>query len=67
MLNILDGLTNDDFLPALKECRRPELRLQSTLEHYIKDLQREENPDQIDICHRMIQKVFSDQDINQER
>lgn len=67
MLNILDGLTNDDFLPALKECRRPELNLHSTLEQYIRDLKQEENPEQIDVCYRVLKKVFSDQDTNQER
>lgn len=67
LLNILDGLTDDDILPALEECRRPELCLQSTLESYIKDLKREENPDQIDVCYRLLKKLFSDQNTNQER
>ncbi|XP_076754212.1 hsp70-binding protein 1 [Xylocopa sonorina] len=68
LLNILDGLTNDDILPALEECRRPELCLHSTLENYIKDLKREENPDQIDVCYNLLKKVFSDQNTtNQER
>ncbi|KAF3428909.1 hypothetical protein E2986_03637 [Frieseomelitta varia] len=67
LLNILDGLTNDDFAPALKECRRSELGLRSTLERYIKDLKQEENFDQIDVCYRVLKKVFSDQDTNQER
>ncbi|XP_012170117.1 hsp70-binding protein 1 isoform X1 [Bombus terrestris] len=67
LLNILDGLTNDDFLPALKECQRPELDLQSTLEQYIRDLKQEENPEQIDVCYRVLKKVFSEQDTNQER
>ncbi|XP_076618671.1 hsp70-binding protein 1 [Colletes latitarsis] len=67
LLNILDGLTNDDFHPALKECRRPELYLQSTLDHCIKDLQQEKNSDQIDTCYRVLRKVFPEQDTNQER
>ncbi|XP_043249447.1 hsp70-binding protein 1 [Colletes gigas] len=67
LLNILDGLTNDDFHPALKECRRPELYLQSTLDHCIEDLQQEENSDQIDTCYRVLRKVFPEQDTNQER
>ncbi|CAL7952557.1 unnamed protein product [Xylocopa violacea] len=67
LLNILDGLTDDDMLPALEECQRPELRLQSTLENYIKDLKQEENPDQIDVCYRLLKKVFSDENTNQER
>ncbi|KOC68800.1 Hsp70-binding protein 1 [Habropoda laboriosa] len=67
LLNILDGLTNDDFYAALKECRRPELSLQSTLERCISDLKQEENPDQIDVCYRVLKKVFSDHDTNQER
>ncbi|KAK1127650.1 hypothetical protein K0M31_003148 [Melipona bicolor] len=67
LLNILDGLTNDDFVPALKECRRSELGLESTLERYIEDLKQEENFDQIGVCYRVLKKVFPDQDTNQER
>ncbi|XP_029051028.1 hsp70-binding protein 1 [Osmia bicornis bicornis] len=67
LINILHGLTNEDFLPALKECRRPELCLRSTLENCIKDLKQEENMDQVDVCSRLLEKVFSDQDTNQER
>ncbi|XP_054002299.1 hsp70-binding protein 1 isoform X1 [Hylaeus anthracinus] len=67
LLNILDGLTNNDFLPALKECRRPELYLKSTLERCIKDLKEEENSDQVDVCCRLLNKVFSEQDANEER
>ncbi|XP_076278293.1 hsp70-binding protein 1 [Lasioglossum baleicum] len=67
LLNILDALTNNNFLPALNECRRPELRLQSTLERYIKDLQQEENVDQLDICYRLLNKVFPESDTSQER
>lgn len=67
LINILDGLTNNDFLPALKECRRPELCLRSILEHCIKHLKQEENLDQVDVCCRLLEKIFSDQDMNQER
>ncbi|CAK9832028.1 Hsp70-binding protein 1 [Anthophora retusa] len=65
LLNILDGLTDNDA--ALKECRRPELSLQSTLQRCISDLKQEENPDQIDVCYRVLKKVFTDHDTNQER
>ncbi|CAK9815132.1 Hsp70-binding protein 1 [Anthophora quadrimaculata] len=65
LLNILDGLTDSDA--ALKEFRRPELSLQSTLQRCISDLKQEENPDQIDVCYRVLKKVFTDHDINQER
>ncbi|XP_076162338.1 hsp70-binding protein 1 [Ptiloglossa arizonensis] len=67
LLNILDGLTSNDFTPALKECRRPELNLQSTLEHCLKDLKQEENSDQVDTCCRLLSKVFPGQDTNEER
>ncbi|KZC08673.1 PREDICTED: hsp70-binding protein 1 [Dufourea novaeangliae] len=67
LLNILDGLTNSDFHPALNECRRSELCLQSTLERCIPDLEQEENPDQIDICYRLLKRVFPEQDTSQER
>ncbi|CAK9796851.1 Hsp70-binding protein 1 [Anthophora plagiata] len=65
LLNILDGLTDNDA--ALKECRRPELSLQSTLQRCISDLKQEENPEQIDVCYRVLKKAFTDHDTNQER
>ncbi|XP_017890008.1 hsp70-binding protein 1 [Ceratina calcarata] len=67
LLSILDALTTDDIPLALQECRRPELNFQSTLERYVKELKQEENPDQIVACNRILKKVFSDQDANQER
>lgn len=67
LLNILNGLTNDEFLPALKECRRQELCLRSSLERCIVELTQEENSDQVDVCRRILIKAFSDQDTNQER
>ena len=67
LLNILNGLTNNHFPPALKECQRPELCLQSTLERCIKELKQEESLDQIDVCCLVLSKVFSEQDINQNR
>lgn len=67
LLSIVDALTSDDIPVALQECRRPELCFQSTLERYVKELKQEENPDQIDACNRILKKVFSDQDVNQER
>ncbi|XP_078036893.1 hsp70-binding protein 1 [Augochlora pura] len=67
LLNILDGLTNNNFLPALKECKRPELCLQTTLDRCIKELQQDENLDQLDVCYRILKKVFSEDDAGQER
>lgn len=67
LLNILSGLTNNDFQPALKECRRPELCLKATLERCIQDLQEEDSPDQVDLCRRLLTNIFSDRDANQER
>lgn len=67
LLNILDGLTKNDFLPALNECRRSELCLQSTLKCSIKDLEQEENLDQVEVCYRILNKVFPEHDTSQER
>ncbi|XP_033326531.1 hsp70-binding protein 1 [Megalopta genalis] len=67
LLNILDGLTNNNFLPALNECKRPELCLQTTLGRCIKELQQEESLDQLDVCYRILKKVFPEDDAGQER
>lgn len=67
LLNILSGLTNDDFQPALRECQRPELCLRATLECCIQDLQKEDNPDQVEVCRRLLDTIFTDRDTNSER
>lgn len=67
LLNILDGLTNENFQNGLAECRRPELCLQLTLERYMKELEKEDCPDQVDICRRILQKAFPEPDNHQER
>ncbi|KAF7412340.1 hypothetical protein HZH66_001236 [Vespula vulgaris] len=66
LLSILTGLTNNTFLPALRECRRPELCLKTTLEQCLKELT-PENKEEIDMCHQLLDKIFSDNDIVEER
>lgn len=59
-------MVNDNFLPALKECRRPQLCLRATLEQLLTELS-EENQDEIDMCSELLDKVFFEPDTNQER
>lgn len=66
MLRVLSGMVNDNFLPALKECRRPQLCLRSTLEQLLTELKSEENQDEIDMCSELLDKVFFEPD-TQER
>lgn len=66
LLSILTGLTNDNLLAALQECRRPELCLKPTLEQCLKDLSPEDK-NEIDMCHQLLNKIFSDNDTVEER
>ncbi|KAK2587006.1 hypothetical protein KPH14_010973 [Odynerus spinipes] len=66
LLSILTGLTNNNFLPALRECRRSELCLKSTLEQLLKELTPEDR-DEMDMCHQLSDKIFSDNEIIEER
>lgn len=61
LLSVLGGLTNNGYLPALKECRRPELCLKPTLERHLKDAKAEDSLDREDICKDLLDKIFSDQ------
>ncbi|XP_033223496.1 hsp70-binding protein 1 [Belonocnema kinseyi] len=61
LLSVLGGLTNNGFLPALKECRRPELCLKPTLERHLKDAKAEDSLEREDICKDLLDKIFSDQ------
>lgn len=67
LLRALSGMINDNFLPALKECRRPQLCLRSTLEQLLTELNPVDYQDEIDICTEILDKVFSEPDTNQER
>lgn len=67
LLRVLNGMVNDNFLPALKECRRPQLCLRSTLEQLLTELKPVENQDEIDMCSELLDKVFFEPDTNQER
>lgn len=67
LLRVLNGMVNDNFLPALKECRRPQLCLKITLEQLLTELKPVENQDEIDMCSELLDKVFFEPDTNQER
>ncbi|XP_012064565.1 PREDICTED: hsp70-binding protein 1 [Atta cephalotes] len=67
LLRVLSGMVNDNFLPALKECRRSQLCLRSTLEQLLTELKPVENQDEIDMCSELLDKVFSESDTLQER
>lgn len=67
LLGVLNGLTNNNFLPALVECRRPELCLRQTLERHLRESREEGSTDREDICKELLDKLFLDQDIDQER
>ncbi|XP_012525261.1 hsp70-binding protein 1 [Monomorium pharaonis] len=67
LLRVLSSMVNDNFLPALKECRRSQLCLRATLEQLLTELKPVENQDEIDMCSELLDKVFSEPDTNQER
>lgn len=66
-MRVLSGMVNDNFLPALKECRRSQLCLRSILEQLLTELKPVENQDEIDMCSELLDKVFSESDTPQER
>lgn len=67
MLGILQGLTNENYLPALRECRRPELCLKLTLERHFRETKAEESVDEAETCRCLLDRLFSDRDMGQER
>ncbi|XP_043282161.1 hsp70-binding protein 1 [Venturia canescens] len=67
MLGILKGLTNDNYLAALRECRRPELCLKLTLERHYRETKAEESIDEAETCRCLLDRLFSDRDMGQER
>ncbi|EZA60831.1 hypothetical protein DMN91_007726 [Ooceraea biroi] len=66
LLRALSAMTCDN-LPALVECRRPELCLKSILEQLLAELNPEENQDEIGICTELLDTVFFEHNSNQER
>ena len=67
LLGILNGLTNGNYLPALRECRRPELCLQLTLDRHRKEAKEEESIDEVQACISLLDRLFGDRDIGQDR
>lgn len=66
LLRALAAMVNEN-LPALLECRRPELSIKSILDQLLSELNPEENEDEINMCKELLDRVFYDADINQER
>lgn len=67
LLGVLNGLTDNNHFPALRECRRPELCLKQTLERHLKESKQEESLDNEDICKQLLDKIFADQIVEQDR
>lgn len=65
-MRALAAMVNEN-LPALLECRRPELSIKSILDQLLSELNPEENEDEINMCKELLDRVFYDADINQER
>ncbi|KAF7988293.1 hypothetical protein HCN44_009938 [Aphidius gifuensis] len=61
LLSLLNSLTANNNLPALRECRRAELCLKMTLERHLKDLKDEEAVDEAQLCSELLDKIFADQ------
>lgn len=66
-MSVLGGLTNDNYWPALKECRRPELCLKQTLERHLQESKEEESIDREDICKELLDRVFAEQEEENDR
>ncbi|XP_034952564.1 hsp70-binding protein 1 [Chelonus insularis] len=67
LLSILNSLTADNNLHALRECRRPELSLKSTLERHLENLTLEKATDEIEQCQMILDRIFADQQKEQDR
>lgn len=70
------GMVNDNFLPALEELRQPQLRFRFILDSLLNYFEKEENnqnersednQDEKEICIKLLEKIFPESDINQER
>lgn len=64
-LRILTGLTNNNFLPALQECRKPEFCLETKLKEFMSELTPEDK-DEIDMCHLLLERISLDDDTVKE-
>jgi hsp70-interacting protein len=60
-------LVNDNYYPALKECRRPELCLKQTLERHLQESKADENIDTENICKLLLDNIFADVETELER
>ncbi|KAL7304547.1 hypothetical protein TKK_0003332 [Trichogramma kaykai] len=67
LLSVIHGLTSDNYYPALKECRRPELCLKQTLDRHLRESREEQDVDREQMCKEILDKVFADQGDDQER
>ncbi|XP_014216564.1 hsp70-binding protein 1 isoform X2 [Copidosoma floridanum] len=67
LLSLLNGMTDNNYFLALKECRRPELCLKQTLERHLKESKHDGSIEIEDLCKEILDKVFADQDVEQER
>lgn len=64
LLGMLCAMTNDNFLPALEECREPRHCLRAVLEQVSCKLKEEESRDEIDMCSELLDKIFFTADTN---
>ncbi|XP_011142480.1 hsp70-binding protein 1 isoform X2 [Harpegnathos saltator] len=73
LLRMLYSMVNDNFLPALEELRRPQLRLKYILDSLLDNFENnqneesENNQDEKEICIELLKKIFPESDISQER
>ncbi|XP_012285893.1 hsp70-binding protein 1 isoform X2 [Orussus abietinus] len=67
LLMVLAGLVDNDYLPALEECRRSDLCLKQTLEKYVNEAKLTGAMDEVYTCNNLFEKVFCNQETDQER
>lgn len=68
LLSVLNGLTTNQYLPAMRECRRPELCLKMTLERLLNEAIKEDSRDRVDMCKELLDKIFApEESMHQDR
>ncbi|KAK0086538.1 hypothetical protein PV326_005509 [Microctonus aethiopoides] len=67
LLSILNSLTGNNNLHALRECRRPELCLNATLHRHLQNLRTEEAVDEVELCNNLLDRIFADHSNVQDR
>ncbi|XP_014488095.1 PREDICTED: hsp70-binding protein 1-like [Dinoponera quadriceps] len=73
LLRMLCSMVSDNFLPALEELRRPQLRSKFIFDMLLSDFENnqnerfEDNRDEKEMCIRLLEKISSEFDTNQER